>query len=89
MDQNEIVRFLQAIDEELAREAKEGERLELYLLGRASLILRYGVSLATKDIDLVTRGETTGLQARAFELFGKDTANARMWGLYQIGRAHV
>lgn len=85
MDKSEIVRFLQAIDEELANHAKEGDRLDLYLLGRSALIVRYGLSLATKDVDLVTRGEAPQLQAKAFELFGKGTPNALKWGLYLEG----
>src|SRR5437762_5383047 len=85
MDRNEVVRFLQAIDGELAKYAKEGERLDLHLLGRSALIVRYGLSLATKDVDLVTRGDVPALQARAFELFGKGTANAGKWGLYLEG----
>jgi hypothetical protein len=44
--------------------------------------VRFGLSLATKDVDLVTRGEMPHLQARAFELFGKGTPNALKWGLY-------
>ncbi|HYT88689.1 MAG TPA: DUF6036 family nucleotidyltransferase [Gemmataceae bacterium] len=85
MDRSEIVRFLEAIDEELAKHARKGERLDLYLVGRAALILRYGLALATKDVDLVTRGDVPALQARAFELFGKGAANAKKWGLYLEG----
>lgn len=33
MDKSAILRFLQAIDEELVLHAKKGERLDLYLLG--------------------------------------------------------
>jgi hypothetical protein len=82
MDRSEIVAFLRAIDAELAKDAAEGERLDMYLLGRSALILRYGLSLATKDVDLVTRGDTQKLLERAFELFGKGTPNAQKWGLY-------
>jgi hypothetical protein len=85
MDRGEIVRFLKAIDEELAEHAGQGERLDLYLLGRAALIVRYGLSLATMDVDLVTRAEVPALQARAFDLFGKGTPNAKKWGLYLEG----
>lgn len=48
MEKNEIVRFLEAIDAELVPFAGPGERLDLHLLGRAALILRYGLGLATK-----------------------------------------
>lgn len=82
MEKTEIVRFLQAIDAELAKYANAGERLDLYLLGRSALIVRYGLSLATKDVDLVTRGEVPELQTRAFALFGKGAPHANQWGLY-------
>jgi hypothetical protein len=85
MDRSQIVSFLHAIDEELAKYAQEGERLDLYLLGRSALVVRYGLSLATKDVDLVMRGEVPQLQARAFELFGKGASNAQKWGLYLEG----
>jgi len=79
---NDITPFLQAIDEELAKHAATGETLDVYLLGRSALILRYGVNLATKDVDVLTQGDLPPLQAQAFELFGKETSNARKWGLY-------
>ena len=44
MDINEIVRFLEAIDAELVPYAGPGERMDLYLLGRSALIVRYGPS---------------------------------------------
>src|SRR3989442_15759266 len=49
------------------------------------MILRFGLTLATKDVDLVTRAEVPPLQAKAFELFGKGTPNALKWGLYLEG----
>jgi hypothetical protein len=82
MDKDEITRFLHAIDEDLALDAGAGERLELFLMGRAALIVRYGLTLATKDVDLATQGEALPLQARAFEHFGKGTRNAQRWGLF-------
>lgn len=82
MDRGEIVRFLQAIDEELAVHARKDERLDLYLVGRAALIVRYGLGIATKDVDLVTRGDVPPLQEKAFELFGKGRPGALRWGLY-------
>jgi hypothetical protein len=85
MGKSEIERFLHAIDDELERFARPGERLDLYLLGRSALILRYGLALATKDVDLVTRMDVPDLQRKAFELYGKGTANSRIWGLYLEG----
>ncbi len=85
MGKSEIIQFLQALDEELSRHAREGERLVLHLIGRSALIVRYGLSLATKDVDMVTRTDTPDLEAKALELFGKGTAQAARWGLYLEG----
>src|SRR5438270_7954922 len=85
MEKSQIVQFLEAVDAELAKHARQGERLELHLLGRAALIVRYGLSLATKDVDMVTRTDAPDLEAKAFELFGKGTPNASRWGLYLEG----
>ena len=82
MEKNSVMLFLQAIDDELAAHATEGETLDLYLVGRAALVLRYGLTLATKDVDLVIQGNPSRLEARAFELFGNGTSNARIWRLY-------
>jgi hypothetical protein len=85
MDKSAIEHFLHAIDDELAKRAYEGQRLEWYLLGRSALILRFGLNLGTKDVDLVTAGDGPELQRLAFELFGKGTPNAQRWGLYLEG----
>lgn len=85
MKTNQIVQFLEAVDAELVKHAKEGERLDLYLLGRAAMIVRYGLSLATKDVDMVSRTEAPELEAKAFALFGKGTPNAMRLGLYLEG----
>jgi hypothetical protein len=52
MARNGILEFLEALDAELAKHAQERQWLDLYLLGRASLIVRYGLTLATKDADV-------------------------------------
>jgi hypothetical protein len=85
MDKSEIVRFLEAIDAELVPYAGAGERMDLYLLGRSALIVRYGLGLATKDVDMVSHGETSILHAKAFDLFGKGKPHAIKWGLYLEG----
>jgi hypothetical protein len=85
METSNIVQFLEAVDAALAEQASQGERLDLYLIGRAALILRYGLSLATKDVDMVTRLQDSHLEKIAFELFGKGTDNAKQWGLYLEG----
>ncbi|MBI3407458.1 MAG: hypothetical protein HY040_03770 [Planctomycetes bacterium] len=85
MDKSELIGFLEAIDLKMSKHASVGEHFDLYLLGRSALILRFGLSLATKDVDLVTRGETSQLHAKAFELFGKGTPNAQKWEFYLEG----
>lgn len=53
MAADEVLVFLGAVDTELARHASEGETLDLHLIGRAALILGYGLRLMTKDVDVV------------------------------------
>ena len=81
MRSDEILRFLEAIDAELVEHAEEGERLDLYLIGRSALILRYGLDIGTKDVDIV-HFHGSDLELKAVELFGKGTGNAGRWGFY-------
>jgi len=81
MRQDEILQFLQAIDAELALHVAEGERLDLYLIGRSALILRYGLDLATRDVDIV-HIHGSALQGKALDLFGKGTRNAERLGFF-------
>lgn len=78
---DEILDFLQAIDAELLKHAKEQETLDLYLIGRSALILRYGLNLATRDVDIV-HFHGSELERKAVELFGKGTMNAERLGFY-------
>jgi hypothetical protein len=73
--------FLRAVDDELVRQADEGETLDLYLIGRSALILGYGLRLMTKDVDVV---ETTGsrLFTLAIEEFKKGRARHAGHGFY-------
>jgi hypothetical protein len=81
LDQNVLHAFLEKIDSALAATANAGERLDLYLLGRSSLILRYGINLMTKDVDVVHE-HNQPLLDRAEELFGRGTASAERLGFY-------
>jgi hypothetical protein len=81
METSQIIEFLQAIDSELAHYAAAGERLDFQIIGRAVMIVRYGLTLSTKDVDLA-RTMRPGLEDKAIELFGKATAKANAWGLY-------
>jgi Nucleotidyltransferase of unknown function (DUF6036) len=79
--QDEILQFLQAIDAELALHVAEGERLDLYLIGRSALILRYGLDLATRDVDIVHIHDSA-LEGKALDLFGKGTRHAERLGFF-------
>jgi hypothetical protein len=81
MQGDEILGFFNALDGALTHYAREGETLELYLLGRAALILGYGLNLMTKDVDIVYF-HGSDLQKKAEELFGKGTQGAEKWGFY-------
>jgi hypothetical protein len=85
MEKSQILQFLEALDAELANHAERGHRLDLCLIGRSALIVRYGLPLATKDVDMVKRTNAPDLEAKAFELFGKGTPSAMRWGLYLEG----
>jgi hypothetical protein len=78
---DDVLAFLHAIDDELARHAAPGEILSLYLIGSAALIVRYGLRLATKDVDIV-HFDLEVLEAKAIDLFGGGTPNAQRWGFY-------
>jgi hypothetical protein len=77
---DQIQRFLQRIDEELALHAAEGERLDVYQLGRTVLVQHYAFPLTTTDFDIVRYDSR--LQDKMIEKFGKGTPAARELGLY-------
>lgn len=72
-------RFFQEIDEALGPFAN-GQRLDLYHLGRSALVWRYQATFSTKDIDVVQM--RTPLEEKAHELFGRDSAKAKELDLY-------
>jgi hypothetical protein len=82
----QIIRLLDELDAELARTAGQGERLDLYLVGRSSLILRLDLAgYQTDDVDIVQMSTTRNLEnleETAIKLFGKTSANAARLGLY-------
>lgn len=69
MADEEILSFLREVDRELMRHAREGETLDLHLLGRAALILTYRLQLMTKDVDVVHVAESRLLEI-AIQTFG-------------------
>jgi hypothetical protein len=73
--------FLDRLDEELLPFAKDGARYDMFLFGRAALVLSHGFSLSTQDIDIVwTR--SSALEQKAIELVGKGSRLAKSLGLY-------
>lgn len=72
-------RFFQAIDDALIPFAN-GQRLDLYHLGRSALVWRYQATFSTKDIDVVQM--RTPLEEKAHELFGEGSAKAKELNLY-------
>ncbi len=81
MEDHDLLHFLRAIDAELVGQTREGETVDLHLLGRSALILGYGLNLMTKDVDIVDIHDSP-LQKIAVETFGKDTPAARRLGFY-------
>jgi hypothetical protein len=72
--------FLSRLDEVLVAVAAGGERLDLFHIGASALIVHYGLKRLTRDFDIVMM--RTPLEARAAELFGRDSPNAVALGLY-------
>jgi hypothetical protein len=78
---DEILSFLDRLDEALIPFAKAGERFEMFLLGRSALVMLYGFRISTSDIDIVLP-LNPNLDQKAIELFGKDSVMARSLGMY-------
>ncbi len=60
---------------------RRGRGSTFYLIGRSALILRYGLDLATRDVDIV-HVHGSALEGRALDLFGKGTRNAERLGFF-------
>lgn len=73
--------FLDRLDAELYPFAKKGARFDMYLLGRAALVLHYQFALATKDIDIVEMRKSV-LEEKAIDLFGQGSRLAQALGFY-------
>jgi hypothetical protein len=82
----QILKFLAAIDTVLVSQAPEGQRLDLYVIGKAAVILFYGGEQAgamTSDVDVVQISHPPApLLSAALERFGKGTPGAKEHGLY-------
>jgi hypothetical protein len=73
--------FLDRLDEELLPFAQEGACLEMFLLGRAALVLSYGFPLSTQDVDMVWTRDSE-LEEKAIQLGDKRSQLAKSLGLY-------
>lgn len=78
---DQIRAFLERLDRELIPLAKEGERFDMFHLGRSSLVMHYAFQLSTNDVDFV-RLRTSELERMAVDLLGKGTEIALTLGLY-------
>ncbi len=78
---DQIRASLDRLDEELLPFAKEGARFDMFLLGRAALVLSYHFPLSTQDIDIVWM-QNSELERKALEVLGKGSALAKALGLY-------
>jgi hypothetical protein len=81
-----ILKFLAAIDTVLLSQATEGQRLDLYVIGKAAVILFYGGEQAgamTADVDVVQISHPLApLLSIALERFGEGTPAAKEHDLY-------
>jgi hypothetical protein len=56
--------------------------IDLFILGRSALILRFGLNSATKDLDIVLGCLPADLEALVEERFGRGSKHAETAGLY-------
>jgi hypothetical protein len=82
----QIQHFLAALDAALVPHAAQGERLELYHIGRSAVMLHFDLKPAsggTRDFDVVQIGHPPSpLTQQALMLFGKGTDGASRLGLF-------
>src|SRR4051794_38084448 len=76
-----LTRFLKALDDAIAQVAEVGEILDLYVIGCAALVLGYGYTRQTGDVDVYRVGNSELLE-RAERFFGRGTDNAATYGYY-------
>lgn len=76
-----IEKLLTEIDNHL-KPMNNGDRLELYLVGRSALNAQFGKSLVTVDLDVVVTGTPPALLEAALAFAGKGSDVAEDIGLY-------
>jgi hypothetical protein len=79
---DEIRELLAELDRALVARVPEGTRLDLFLLGRSALILRYGATAATKDLDVLDQTNDSELLAQLLTDFGRHSPAAERIGVY-------
>jgi hypothetical protein len=77
---DQILAFLRELDAALQEIAPDGERLEMYHLGRSALVLYHHYPGGTGDVDILGLGGS--LEQQALQRFGKGTARALELQLY-------
>jgi Nucleotidyltransferase of unknown function (DUF6036) len=77
----QIQRFLRRIDEHLVPLALDGERLDLYHIGRTALVMHHGFMLATRDFDIIEM-RNSRLEPELIQEFGKNSPAAGEFNLY-------
>lgn len=73
--------LLIAIDDHL-KPIANGDRLDLYLVGRSALLAQFGINRQTADLDVAVTGEAPPLLRAALAFAGKGTATAKRCNLY-------
>jgi hypothetical protein len=79
---NDQIRILlNRLDKELLPFARDGAHFDMYLLGRAALVLSHHFPLTTQDIDMVSTQDSE-LERKAIEVLGAGSRLANTLGLY-------
>jgi Nucleotidyltransferase of unknown function (DUF6036) len=77
----QIQQFLRRIDNHLVPLALDGERLDLYHIGRTALVMHHGLMQTTKDFDILEM-RSSRLEPELIREFGKNSRAAREFNLY-------
>jgi hypothetical protein len=71
-----LIAFLNDLDAALVPIAN-GERLDLYHIGRSALVWKHGFAAQTEDVDVIAQLGNERLMSEAIRLFGKGTDKAK------------
>jgi hypothetical protein len=76
-----IIAFLNDLNRAL-KPIADGERLDLYHIGRSALVWKHGFVAATVDVDVITQHGNERLMSEAIRVFGAGTDKAKEHDLY-------